>query len=209
MKPQVDKSVYFSPKYLSPARLTCYSYQFREIVALMPGSILEIGIGSGLLSFLLRKAGFNLTTVDFDKALEPDIVASVTDIPLPDNSVDVVACFQVLEHLPFEMFSTALGEMRRITRKHIIISLPDCGRFYKMEINLPKIGRRKLSIQLPFFRPALHKFDGEHYWEVNKKGYSLKSIIRTIETLQLSLTKTYRIWEAPRQRNFVMEKSYT
>jgi SAM-dependent methyltransferase len=39
------------------------------------------------------------TYLNIDATTKPDIVADATEIPLPDESVDVVVCTEVLEHL--------------------------------------------------------------------------------------------------------------
>jgi hypothetical protein len=41
-------------------------------------------------------------------------------IPLPDDSVDVVACFDVLPHLPIPMRETLCAEFVRVARKGIV-----------------------------------------------------------------------------------------
>lgn len=204
LKPQVERSHYFAPSYLTPGRMAAYSYQFSEIVRLKPKSILEIGIGNGLLSFMLRQSGFDVTTLDFDPALEPDIVASVTDIPCPINSFDVVSCFEVLEHLPFEQFQKSLEEIKRVTRRYTVLSLPDARR--SARVRIPFLGRREFLIQEPFYRQREHKFNGEHYWEINTRGFRLKSIVTTIESSGFILDRTFRIWEFSAHRMFVLRK---
>ena len=203
LAPQSEKSSYFEPDYLTSERMSAYSYQFSEVINLRPQSVLEIGIGNGLLSFLLRQSGLDVTTLDFDSMLEPDIIASVTDIPCPDNSYDVVACFEVLEHLPFEQFGKAMEELKRVTKSHAIISLPDSRLVCKFHI---PIIARKLLFEFPSFTLPEHKFDGQHYWEINKKGYPLRKILGIIQEAGFSITKTYRIWEFSYNRIFVLEK---
>lgn len=201
--PQVDRSIYVGPGYISPARFASYAYQLQEVLALQPRRVLEVGIGNGLVSHMLRKAGLEVTTLDFDASLEPDIVASLTDMPVADASFDVVACFEVLEHLPFEQFPVALGELRRASSRHVVTSLPDCVRIYKLEARLPKLGYRRLSFGAPFFAPVEHSFDGEHYWEIGVHGFSLERIQTCFHEAGLEVVKTYRVWENPYHRIFV------
>jgi len=206
LSPQVEKSLYYGPGYINPARFASYSRQISEILKLEPQSVLEIGIGNGIVSYMLKKAGLDVTTLDFDESLEPDIVASVTDMPLPDNAFDVVACYEVLEHLPFEMFQPALKQIHRVTKRYAVISLPDCGRFYKIEFCLPKIGRRRFAFELPLGNLPEHEFTGEHYWEINKKGYPLQTVRDAMRLVGFCVEKTYRLWEYPYHRFFVLEK---
>ena len=204
LKLQVDRSLYFNPDYLTPERMAAYSYQFSEIVKLKPQSILEIGIGNGLLSFLLKQSDLDVTTLDFDASLKPDITAPVADIPCPDESFDVVACFEVLEHLPFDQFQKSLEEIKRVAKNYAVISLPDrrpCARAY-----IPGVGKRRFLCNKSFFKPHEHHFDGEHYWVINSKGYSLAYIEKTIKSSGFSICNTYRMWEFPANRIFVVSK---
>jgi len=116
MKPQVDPDHYFKPSYDSKGRFISYWHQINELIKLKPTSILEIGIGNGLVANYLKQRGYNLTTMDIDPRLNPDKVGSVTNIPFPDESFEVVACFEVLEHLPYEQFSKALSEIHRVSK---------------------------------------------------------------------------------------------
>ena len=205
MKIQEKKPLYFETNYASPERFASYGYQFKEILALKPKNVLEIGIGNGIIAYMLKKGGIDITTIDIDESLEPDIIAAVTNMPFSDESFDIVACFEVLEHIPFEYFIKALKEIRRIVLRYAIISLPDCK--HCLRLYLPKIGRRFFLLDHPFFRPPDHKFDSEHYWEINKKGYPLKKIIDMIEKAGFSIEKTFRAWEMPQHRFFQLHKS--
>ncbi len=208
LKPQVATDLYYRGQaYISPARFASYAYQIKEVLELQPRRVLEVGIGNGLVSYMLRKAGLDVTTLDFDPSLEPEIVASVTDMPVPHRSFDVVACFEVLEHLPFDRFPKALRELRRASCKHVVLTLPDCTRIYKLEARLPKLGRRRFSFGLRFLRPSEHEFDGQHYWEIGRNGYPLKTVRECLEESGLQVIKTYRVWENVYHRMFVTRLS--
>ena len=203
---QVDRNVYWSTKYLSPSRLYSYGLQFSEVMKYNPESVLEIGIGNGLLGYMLSGAGVNLTTIDFDKTLEPNIVASVTNIPLQDNTYCIVSCFEVLEHLPFNQVSVALNEIYRVAKQGVVISVPDSGRYVKMAVHFLRMNFEWLAPFLSGLRQRRHQFDGEHYWELNTKGYSLKSFIAMLESTGFAITDTYRAPQTPRHRMFHLEK---
>jgi protein-L-isoaspartate O-methyltransferase len=49
--------------------------KIHEIDKLKPKDILEIGLGDGFVSSFLKRAGYDVTTVDINPALEPDICA--------------------------------------------------------------------------------------------------------------------------------------
>lgn len=83
-------------------------HQLDVILSLKPETVLEIGPGTGMFTAIMNRLGPHIETVDIDPGLEPDHVASATELPMGDDSFDVVCAFQVLEHMPFEMALAAL-----------------------------------------------------------------------------------------------------
>ena len=73
-------------------------------------------------------------------------------------------------------------------------------------MQIPKIGYMKMLIPLPRFKKSIHKFDGEHYWEIGKDGYPLSKITKDIKRAGFDIKKTYRIFENPYHRFFVLKK---
>ncbi len=204
LKPQVPREHYFSGDYLTPERFASYGYQIQEVLRLAPRNVLEIGIGNGVVAYTLKQAGLSVTTLDFDESLHPDIVASVTDMPLADESYDVVACFEVLEHIPWELCPRALAEIHRVCRAKAIISLPDTGGYFCLHI--PKLLPRRLC-RRPFWKPMAHQFDGQHYWAVNKKGFPLAQVMDRMTAAGFQVEHTFRPWEYPVNRFFRLRRA--
>jgi ubiquinone/menaquinone biosynthesis C-methylase UbiE len=136
----------------------------------------------------------------------PDLAGSVLAIPFNNESFDVVSCCEVLEHLPYSEFPKALKEIRRVSQKHVVLSLPDVTTAYRVNMELPRIKPIKRLVNHPFHRPVDHVFDGEHYWEIGKKGYSLKQIEFDITHSGLIIVNTYRVYEFYYHRFFILEK---
>jgi hypothetical protein len=65
----------------------------------------------------------------------------------------------------------------------------------------------KKLIPLPRLRKPIHNFDGEHYWEIGKGGYPLGKIVNDIELAGFEIEKTYRVFERPYHRFFLLKKS--
>lgn len=93
MKLQVEPNHYFNEFYDSKERWISYWHQINEIIKLNPKRVLEIGIGNSFVSKYLKERKLNIVTLDIDSRLNPDVVGSVLNIPLKDNSFDVIACY--------------------------------------------------------------------------------------------------------------------
>ena len=206
MKPQVKPNHYFNKSYDTKERFISYWHQINEIIKLNPKTVLEIGIGNGFVSKYLKERKVNILTIDIDKRLNPDVVGSVLNMPFSEELFDIVACYEVLEHLPFENFSKALFEIFRVSKSYAILSLPDASRVYRVYLQIPKIGIFKRLIPLPRLKNPIHKFDGEHYWEIGKAGYPLSKIIKEIQTAGFRVEKTYRVFENPYHRFFILKR---
>ncbi len=206
MKPQVEPGHYFDKSYDSKERIISYWYQAREIIELNPKKILEIGIGNGFVSQYLKNRKINVMTLDIDERLEPDILGNILDLPFTDGSFDTIASYEVLEHLPYEDAKKALSEIYRVSQKHAIISLPDCTLAYRFCLSIPKIGMINKLIPVPRFKAPQHVFNGQHYWEIGKAGYPLNKIINDIQKTGFDVERTYRLFENPGHRFFILKK---
>ena len=206
MKVQVEPNHYFNRFYNTKERFISYWHQIDEIIKLNPKKVLEIGIGNSFVSRYLKERGINIITLDIDCRLNPDVVGSVLNIPFTDESFDVVACYEVLEHLPYENFYKSLCEIFRVSNSYAILSIPDASRVYRIDVQIPKIGEIKRLIYLPRRKKPIHSFDGEHYWEIGKFGYPLKRIAKDIQKAGFEIIITYRVFEFPYHRFFVLHK---
>jgi predicted SAM-dependent methyltransferase len=198
---------FFNRAYDSKERFCSYWHQIDEIFKVKPKRFLEVGIGNGFVSKYLKERGINVITLDVIYELVPDICGSVIELPFRKNAFDAVSCYEVLEHLPYNEFINVLKELSRITQKNIILSIPDATTVYRLNIEIPKLKPIKKLIYHPMPRSKRHEYDNEHYWEIGKKGYSLKKIKSEIYALGLNILKTYRIFEYYYHRIFILEKN--
>lgn len=98
------------------------------------GDVLDVGSGAGQFANALALSGEfrSVATVDptrFRKYVELDpsirrLDVSVGDLPFEDKSFDVVVCMEVLEHIPVDIFSDAIAELRRVARTQLVITVP-------------------------------------------------------------------------------------
>lgn len=101
----------------------------KELIPNDVNTILDVGCGNGIITNILSKT-WDVTGVDIsDEALSylqcKKIKASATSIPLPDKSFDILLSSEMLEHLSASEILLALSEFKRISRKYIIISVPN------------------------------------------------------------------------------------
>ena len=95
-------------------------------------SVLDIGCATCNDYLLFRETPVKYYGRDFTpkfvkraKQRFPDVdveLANVFDIPFEDNSIDVVYCKDLLEHLPPKKYKKAIKEMWRVTRKRMMIA---------------------------------------------------------------------------------------
>jgi ubiquinone/menaquinone biosynthesis C-methylase UbiE len=102
--------------------------------------IIDIGCGNGYLLKRLKEQGYtNLSGLDICTYFTDDTIAQYTGnidaLPFPDKHFDTVLCNHTLEHVL--NLSKAISELKRITKKKLIITLP-CQRYnrYTFELHI-------------------------------------------------------------------------
>jgi len=190
--------------YVTKQRFASYWYQLNEVVASEPLNVLEIGIGPRLVSSYLIQNNIEVVTLDLDRKLRPDIAGSVLQLPLKEMTFDTVMCCQVLEHFPFKNLKTCLEDIRRITRKKLILSLPD--KTLTLSFLLRSSKRISWDFLLPFplaFRRHNIKNVKGHFWEIGERGYPYTRLLNVIERAGFSVDRTYRVPDHPYHRFFI------
>jgi ubiquinone/menaquinone biosynthesis C-methylase UbiE len=173
------KESYKFSKYSYPSRWGSYYYQLESIFSFEPKSMLEIGVGDQVIgSYIKHNSIIDYTSADISEDLKPDVVASVTQLPFDNNQFDVACAFEVLEHVPFEHFETAVKELLRVSKKGVIISLPHFGPAIRILFKFPFFSEIKFAWKFPV--PKKHEFNGRHYWEIGKKSYPVKRILEVL-----------------------------
>lgn len=203
--PQVSKEHYFTRSYFNKERWLSYWYQIESVLKFSPRTLLEIGPGDGTVSDILEKKGIRVTTVDIASDLAPQVKASVTELPFGDNSFDAVLAAEVLEHLRFEDVPKAVREIHRVSGRWAIISLPHAGIVFSFGFKCPLLRRLDYVRKLPFFWKK-HEFQGEHYWELGKKSFSISLIKRIFETSGFIVRRTRLYADDPAHYFFILEK---
>lgn len=188
MEVQVTKANYFFNRYVDKKRWASYYDQINEALAVSPRKLLVIGVGDGIVVEILRMQGIEVYTMDFDASLNPDFNLDVRNIDELPLNFDVILCCQVLEHIPFADFEATLDKLMEKTNR-LVLSLP---MQHSRPFSFFKIQRaffKRIAFSVPRYNKVFH-FDGEHYWEMNTKGY-LKSKISKIIAQKYHICKSY------------------
>lgn len=204
MNRQVDASHYDFATYVTPARFASYWHQVNEVISLKPRTVLEVGPGPGIVTHILREQRIKVTTCDIVDDTRPALRASALHLPFRSDSFDVVLCCQVLEHIPFESSIAALAEFRRVCSTACVISLPHAGRYWAYTLHVPKLGTVRFGLQPQLLAPA-HRFDGQHYWEIGKRGYSARAVRRRYKAL-FQTVRSFRVHDNHYHQFFVLVK---
>lgn len=176
---QVPPEHYDFERYDDLERWASYWYQIRAALRLRPARVLEIGPGSGVFRAYLRGRGVEVRSADIDATRSPDYVADVRELDraLPSGErFDVVAAFQILEHIPFADFEVALAAIAR-RAPHALISLPYRGLRVRLALWW---GDRRFALGHKFMMPWRYRPCPEHQWELGR-GYSAGRITRVLE----------------------------
>lgn len=192
--PQVPSSSYDFDRYMTIRRWSSLWHQVSLISSLRPQQVVEVGVGSGLLKVICNTMSISHLSVDLASDLNPDIHASILDLPLADQSCDVSCAFQVLEHIPYAEALLGFRELCRVSRKDILISLPNASSAYPCMISAPLLGSWRRLIQLPI--GPVSRMIPSHRWEIGRAGCSVRRVVRDFSEVA-DLVRDYRVFEIP------------
>ena len=111
---------------------------FRDVARSLPARarLLDVGTGTGDIADAVareaRSARIEVFGIGMDISermarvarprLDGVMVGSALRIPLPDDSVDVVACSQVLHHFETDLARALIAELHRVARHWVLVS---------------------------------------------------------------------------------------
>lgn len=187
---------HYAAEYVRGGRLFSYAHQMNAVLEHRPQTVVEIGPGPGMVTAALRAIDVDVTTVDIQPELKPDVVASVTDLPFDGESFDVAMCCQVLEHLPLEQFVPALSELARVSRKAVVVSLPEARPHYELAFRLPGLQFKRVvgsrPKRVPQGRIQRVWAESGHYWEIGYPDTSLRAVLRAFGDAGLRVQRHWR-----------------
>jgi len=102
------------------------------ILSLIPKdvkTIIDVGCGNGIITNLLADKfevmGLDISETALMSLKCPFIVSSATKIPCEDAAYDLVLSSEMLEHLNNDDLILAIIELKRVSKKYILISVPN------------------------------------------------------------------------------------
>lgn len=92
------------------------------------GSVLDVGCGRGDIANRVGGGVFvaacDLSVKGLVRVKAPRVRAEVSSLPFASSSFDFVICAEVLEHLTSSEMEAALEEMCRVSRRHVLLTVP-------------------------------------------------------------------------------------
>ena len=182
MLPPINIQHYVSNEYLSKERFSSYCAILKMVLKHNYQSIADIGKGSGIMAALLTNFNIPVTTIDYADNLNPDIICDVRNLNQLKEQFDCVLCCQVLEHIPFDDFDKAVKSLIAISKKAVIITIPDRRYYLETSFKIPGFNQKNVQINLPFpIKRWNANKNPEHLWEMNQKPYTESAVCQLID----------------------------
>ncbi len=203
--------------YVTKERMLTYWHQVDEILRVRPERILEVGIGSRVVSGVLRSFGIETTTADINPALRPDVETPISGLHahFDEGEFPFVLCARVLQHLPFDEFEQSIRQLHRVTGDHLLLTLPvETLRLY-FRFRATGTSSKTLSIPLPLMikrmiqgRPERRVGPkAQNFWKINQhRGVSMANIKKVLSRY-FSIEKAYQVPEDMSHAFFLLRKS--
>lgn len=165
-------------------------------------SILEVGPGSGFFESIAKSIGYNVKTADIKSPSNPDFLGDFREIDIPEK-FDLVAAFEMLQHLPFDELSSTLKKLAALSNRYVLISVPARVHRFELGIQIPPLlaprriglgwlrGRHAFSLTWEWPRgkdlskkawEGREDYWNPHYWEVGRKSYPRSRLMNEIES---------------------------
>jgi ubiquinone/menaquinone biosynthesis C-methylase UbiE len=108
------------------------SERIRQTIAMIPEgvrTVLDAGCGDGRVSASLATR-YDVVGIDVSsnaigrQERRRRVVGSLAALPFPDRSFDLVMSSEVIEHIPGDVLGQVLGELRRVSREYVLVTVP-------------------------------------------------------------------------------------
>lgn len=135
-------------------------------------SILDVGCGDGritnrLISRYGKVCGLDISKEALKHVKSDKVLGNLDSLQFRDRAFDLLLCCEVLEHLPFGIYEKALRELERVSKKYIIITVPNdqhlessitkcpyCGCFFNTSRHIRTFNIKTLENIFKEFKPV-------------------------------------------------------
>ena len=212
----IPPDYYNSSFYVTKERMITYWHQVNEILAKRPDKVLEVGIGNGIVTSILKCYGINTITADINESLRPDVVVSITELStrFEEGEFPFVLCARVLQHLPFSEFDRALSQLRYVTGKYVLLTLPvETMRLY---LRFRVTGGKPVTLSVPFpliLKRILQRIlnvakesKPQNFWKIHqRREVSMSNVCQIIQN-HFCIEKFYQVPEDMSHAFFILRK---
>jgi SAM-dependent methyltransferase len=109
-------------------------------------SIVDVGCGNGIFVNYLAQAsrnfkhllGIDRSSIALRFVKADKVRANIDALPFRTGEFDLVACLEVIEHLPIKTYDLGLRELCRVSNKYVLISVPNNESLRASLIECPK-----------------------------------------------------------------------
>ncbi len=212
---EIHQDYYKFSEYVSLDRFNTYWFQINEVLNLEPKTVAEIGVGTGVVKYLVEGFGVPVTTIDINENLKPDVVSPITSAAtaLKGQTFDVVLCSRVFHHIPFGDVESALDNIWSLSAKHAVLVL--AAEDFRLYTALRLTSKREkfFSLPIPLFvkRMVLKatKASSSYYyniWKINSSQATRKAHIDALIGKRFSILKSYPVPKNHGHVIYVLEK---
>lgn len=107
-------------------------------------NILDVGCGNGIFLNYLQRAhpqyalhGTDRSAVALQHVNTDKTLASIDSLPFKNKEFDLVSSLECIEHLPVNIYKTALNELCRVSSQYVLITVPNNENLKRSLVNCP------------------------------------------------------------------------
>lgn len=189
----LSQEIYFGDSYFTRRQLKSLGEQIYLANRYGGESMLEVGLGNGFVSSFMKRSGKQLVTIDVNPDLNPDYLGSIVDEPyhFQPKEFDTVLCFEVLEHLPWDLFRDAIQSIAILSKGALILSLPrakQTGLNISGTVKFFKFQEKSFDFTIEKKRKDIYS---GHHWELEWKSFCSVKAVTEILKENFSSVSTY------------------
>lgn len=165
--------------------------------------VLEVGAGTGRIANALRERGTRVVAIDLSlnglRACRTHRVkGSSAELPFRTGAYDLVICAEVIEHLPPDVREATLRELDRVSRRRILLTVPNAEILQEMQARCDRCGTRfHVDGHLASFTGAsLARLYPYPVAKLLTSGHRARAWVPVLLTVRQRLLRCYA-WETP------------